>query len=159
MDFVISILGNHVILKINIESYSCNRPWMPMGLGYVEDPTFLDNRLIDGGEVVSLKRQLRSNPRKLTGTRFYIRGWVNLRAIARLERIGTLKNNDLIGNRTRNLPACSILPQRTKLPHTPSITTTDYKKPQQLFVVGRTVRFRKCQLCCAMLVHCPIRFR
>jgi hypothetical protein len=27
------------------------------------------------------------------------------------------KSNDLIGNRTRDLPACSILPQPTMLPH------------------------------------------
>jgi hypothetical protein len=35
----------------------------------------------------------------------------------RLERLGQLKNaNDLIGNRTRDFPACSIMPQPTTLP-------------------------------------------
>jgi hypothetical protein len=29
------------------------------------------------------------------------------------------KSNDLIGNRTRDLPACSIVPQRTTLPRVP----------------------------------------
>jgi hypothetical protein len=29
------------------------------------------------------------------------------------------KSNDLIGNRTRDLPACSILPQPTTLPRAP----------------------------------------
>jgi hypothetical protein len=38
-------------------SYLCNRPWRPVGLWDVEAPTFsLDNRLIDGGEFVSLTR-------------------------------------------------------------------------------------------------------
>jgi hypothetical protein len=38
----------------------------------------------------------------------------------RLEGLGQLKKfNDLIGNRTRNHPACSIVPQPTTLPHAP----------------------------------------
>jgi hypothetical protein len=38
-----------------------------------------------------------------------VRGWVYLRAIVRLEGLGQLKNsNDLIGNLTGDLPACSI---------------------------------------------------
>jgi hypothetical protein len=36
----------------------------------------------------------------------------------RLEALAQLKNpNDLFGNRTINLPACSIVPQPTTLPH------------------------------------------
>jgi hypothetical protein len=39
-------------------------------------------------------------------------GWVDPRAIVRLKGIGQLKKfNVLIGNRTRDLPACSIVPQ------------------------------------------------
>jgi hypothetical protein len=33
------------------------------------------------------------------------------------------KSNDLIGNRTRDLPACGILPQPTTLPHTSLLLT------------------------------------
>jgi hypothetical protein len=33
-----------------------------------------------------------------------------------LERLGTLKKIHLIGTRTRELPACSIVPQPTTLP-------------------------------------------
>jgi hypothetical protein len=38
----------------------------------------------------------------------------------RLEGLGQLKKfNELIGTRTRDLPACSIAPQLTTLPRTP----------------------------------------
>jgi hypothetical protein len=57
---------------------------------------FLDNRLTDGGEVVSH------------------------RAIVWMEGLGQLKkSNDLIGNQTHGLLACSKVPQPTMLPHAP----------------------------------------
>jgi hypothetical protein len=46
-----------------------------------------------------------------------VRGLVNPRAIVRLEGIGNLKKIHLIGTQTRDLPACSIVPQPTTLPH------------------------------------------
>jgi hypothetical protein len=53
------------------KNYTCNRPWRPLGLRDVEAPKFsLDNRLTDGGEVVSLTRQPPSTTRKITGTHF-----------------------------------------------------------------------------------------
>jgi hypothetical protein len=43
----------------------------------------------------------------------------------RLEGLGKLKkSNDLIGIRTRDLPACSVVPQPTTLPRAPIITIT-----------------------------------
>jgi hypothetical protein len=51
-----------------------------------------------------------------------VRAWVDPWAILWLEGLGKLKQfSDLIGNRTRGLPACSIVPQATTLPHAPCI--------------------------------------
>jgi hypothetical protein len=88
-------------------SYLCKRPWGPTGLWDVEVPTF-SRKSAHGGEVVSLK----DRPPPPAG-RFlvliFIRGWMDPRAVVRLEGLGQLKKlNDLIGNRTRELPACSI---------------------------------------------------
>jgi hypothetical protein len=38
----------------------------------------------------------------------------------RLEGLGQLKKSDDTGTRTRDLPACSIVPQPTMLPHAPN---------------------------------------
>ena len=49
-----------------------------------------------------------------------------------------MKNsNETIGNRTRNLPACSAVPQPTKLPRTPDRLTLTTKNSE--FVSGFAV--------------------
>jgi hypothetical protein len=45
-----------------------------------------------------------------------VRGWVDPRSIVRLEGLGKLKNPVTFGNRTRDLPAWSIVPQPATLP-------------------------------------------
>jgi hypothetical protein len=48
-----------------------------------------------------------------------------------LEGLGKLKKyNDLIGNRNHDLPACSIMPQATKLPRIDE--PSDYKVPERV---------------------------
>jgi hypothetical protein len=49
-----------------------------------------------------------------------VRGWVDPRAMVRLEELGKLKKIRLIWNVTRDLLACSIVPQPTTLPRAPS---------------------------------------
>jgi hypothetical protein len=58
----------------------------------VEGPTFsLDNRLTDGGEVVSLTRRPPLTSRNIPGTHFF-RGRVDPRTVVRLEGLDELKN-------------------------------------------------------------------
>jgi hypothetical protein len=88
---------------------------MPVGLWDVESPTF--SRL-------SARRwrrdcQLYAPTALYTPGRFLVlislRGWVELRAIMRLEGVGKLKKSTSSGTRTGDLPACSIVPQTTTL--------------------------------------------
>jgi hypothetical protein len=70
----------------------------------------------DDGEVVSLTRCSPFTPRKIPGTHFYYRlsrpqGHIAAGRIRSIE-----KSNGPIGNRTRDLPSCSIVPQPTTLP-------------------------------------------
>jgi hypothetical protein len=58
-------------------------------------------------------------PRKIPGTHFCYR-LSRLQGHSVAGRImSTEKSNDFIGNRSHNLPACSIVPQATMLPHAP----------------------------------------
>jgi hypothetical protein len=61
-------------------------------------------------------------PRNIPGT-FFVRGCVDSRATVRLEKLGKIKkSSDLKGNRTRDLPVYSIVPQQTTLPRSPDLT-------------------------------------
>jgi hypothetical protein len=109
-------------LPLQLGSYSCNRRWWPTGLWDAEAPTFcLDNRLTDGGELLSLTcRPVAIFPPAKFLVVISVRGWVDPRAI---ELAGTMmsveKSHNIIGNRTRDLPAYSIVPQRAMLPRAP----------------------------------------
>jgi hypothetical protein len=72
-------------------------------------PHFLDNRLADGGEAVSLTHRPPFTPQEIPGTHFCQR-------LSRLEghnadgRIRSIEKIHLIGTRTRDLPACYRVP-------------------------------------------------
>jgi hypothetical protein len=91
----------------------------PQGCETSRLPHFLDNRLTVIGEVVSLTSRPPCARRKIPGTHFCYR-------LSRSQghcAAGTIrlneKSNYHIGNRTRDLPACSIVPQPTTRPRAP----------------------------------------
>jgi hypothetical protein len=86
---------------------------------------FLDNRLTDGGEVVSLTCQTPFTPRKIPGTHFCYRLSQPQchNAAGRIRSIDTF--DYLIGDRIR---ACSMVPQSTTLPYVEGLLkTTNFK--------------------------------
>jgi hypothetical protein len=78
-------------------------------------PHFLDHRLTDGGEVVSLTRQLFFTPRKISWYSFLlaVEATQGRSAAGRIRSIE--KANYIIGNRTRDLQVCGIVLQPTTL--------------------------------------------
>jgi hypothetical protein len=89
---------------------------------------FLGNRLTDGSEVVSLMCRPQFTPQKHFLVLIYVKGRVILRATVQLKGlVKSKKLNDLIGDRTHDLQACSIVPQRTILPCSPPIPCTNLK--------------------------------
>jgi hypothetical protein len=65
----------------------------------------------------------------------------------RLEGLGILKkSHHLIGNRTRDLPACSIVPQQTTLLRAPIMTETNKLRglsPQANYTDRKTAACRR----------------
>jgi hypothetical protein len=83
--------------------------WAPSRLTH-----FLDNLLTDGGEVASITRRPLFTPGRFL-VLISVRGRVDSRAIVRPEGLGKLEKIHFIGNRSLDLPACSIVPQPTTL--------------------------------------------
>jgi hypothetical protein len=85
-------------------------------------PHSLDNRLIYGGEAVRLSHRPPFSPRKILGTHFCQRlsRPQGHSAVGRIRYIE--KSNNLIGIRTRDFSACSVMLQPTTLPRAPKIT-------------------------------------
>jgi hypothetical protein len=92
----------------------------PQGCEMSRLPHLLDNQLTEGSKVVSLTCRPPITPQEDSWYSFLL-GWVNPRPIMQLEGLGNLKNSDdLIRNRTRDLPACSIVTQPNMLPCAPN---------------------------------------
>jgi hypothetical protein len=99
-----------------------------------------------------------------------VRGWVNPMAISRLEGLAKLKKcNDLIGTRTRDRPACSVVPQPSTLPRAPgcakyrvevqpwlllfhdrSWSQEDWRVPTSLRVLDESLEIKHENICCHM---------
>jgi hypothetical protein len=83
----------------------------PKGCETLRLPYFLDNQLIDGVEVVSIMSRALFIPRKIPGSHFCYR-LSRPQGHSAAGRIRSIeKSNNTIGNRTHDLPACSIVPQ------------------------------------------------
>jgi hypothetical protein len=83
-------------------------------------PHFLDNRLTNGGGVVSPMHWLLFTPRKSPHTHICQR--LSQPSHSATRRIRSIeKSNDLLGNQNHDLLACSIVPQPIILLHAPQI--------------------------------------
>jgi hypothetical protein len=72
----------------------------------------------ESGKVVSPTHRPPLPPRKYCWYSFLLRGWVSPRVIVWPEVLSMQKSNDTMWNQTRDLPACSAVPQSTAPPQT-----------------------------------------
>jgi hypothetical protein len=109
---------------IKKKSYACNRPRRPIRLWAVEAPS---HKLCRQWQMAVMLSDLYASrflpPGTIPGTLFC---WRQRRpqwhyVAGRIESIE--KSKGLIGNRARDLPACSVVPQPTTLPHVPNPAT------------------------------------
>jgi hypothetical protein len=103
---------------------SLDRPWrVPAGWG----SQISRNSAHEGGKVVSPTHRPPLPPQEVFLLPISVRGWVDPRGHSAARRIISMKNsNDTIGNRTRDHPACSAVPQPTAPPRTTD--STSYNK-------------------------------
>ena len=107
----------------------------------VEAPRFQDIRHMKVVRLSALRTGHLYPPGNIPGTHFYQR-LSQPQGHSAAGRIMSMKNvNDTIGNRTRDLPTCSAVPQPTAPPRAPRIMEVIFYNFYFLFLGGgRTVR-------------------
>jgi hypothetical protein len=101
--------------------------YRPLGGQEVEAPRFLDNRHIKVVRLSALHTGRLYPPGNIPGTDFRYR-LSRPQDHSAAERIMSMKStSDIIGNRTRDLPVCSAVPQQTAPPRVPCVQTIHSK--------------------------------
>jgi hypothetical protein len=97
LDIRLTIAVQYGHFEVKKYSFPWNRTWRPIVFWDVEAPTFcLDSRVTDGGKVVSLTSRKPFTPKEDSWYSF-LSGWVDPRAIVRLEGLGKLKKSTSSG--------------------------------------------------------------
>jgi hypothetical protein len=107
-----SVSDNKAMGKNKRENYACNKPWRPIGMWGVEAPTFSRQSAHRWRWGCQPYAPAALYPQEDSWYSFS--GPHDHSVPGRIK--STEKSNDLIGNRTRDLPACRMVPQPTTLP-------------------------------------------
>jgi hypothetical protein len=118
-------------VKVKLSRY---RPGQALGVRGVWGSRISRQSAHEDGKVVSPRHRPSLPPEMIPG-------WVDPRSTMRPEGLSHWKIRDSIGNRTRDLPVCSAVPQPTAPPRTPSFSLCIY-----LFHVYYNVGLLSCQV-------------
>ena len=114
----------------------------PNGFQEVEVLRFQRQSAHEGGKIVSPMNRPPLPPENIPGTHFYYR-LSQPQGHSAAGRIMSMKNsNDTIGNRTRDFPTCSAVPQPTAPPRTFTQKSVSYKN-EMAAVLWSGFRYKK----------------
>jgi hypothetical protein len=116
-----------MVRKLNLHSKCCNKSNPITRFQEVEAPRFQDNRHMKVVRLSALRTGLYS-PGIIPGTRTHFSKRLSQpQGHSAAGRIISMKHSsDTIGNRNRDLPACSTVPQPNAPPRTPNTVITVY---------------------------------